>query len=77
MGLPSACRKRTNICQTRPAAAPIPGSTIPARLINPVGFDKTRSPAVERPLTIAAALRLPIAVQAAIELFSQGNLPPV
>jgi len=73
MGLPSARRKRANIGQTRPAADPIPGSAIPARLINPVGFDKTRSPAVERPLTIAAALRLPIAVQAAIEPFSRGR----
>jgi len=36
MGLPSARRKRTNIGQTRPAAGPIPGSAIPARLINPV-----------------------------------------
>ena len=73
MGLPSARRKRTNIGQTRPAAGPIPGSAIPVRSNNPVGFDKTRPPAVERPLTIAAALRLPIAGQAAIEPFSQGR----
>jgi Flp pilus assembly protein TadG len=73
MGLPSARRKQTNIGQTRPAAGPIPGSAIPARLINLDRFDKTRPPAIQRPLTIAAALRLRITVEAAIEPFSQGR----
>jgi hypothetical protein len=48
----------------RPAAGPIPGSTIWPRLINPVGFDKT-GPADERQLTILRALGRRFAISAA------------
>jgi Flp pilus assembly protein TadG len=44
MGLPSVRRKRANIGAMRPAAGPIPSPAIPARLINPAGFDKTCLP---------------------------------
>jgi hypothetical protein len=46
MGPPSARRKRTTFGQMRAAAAPIPGSAIRTRLINPAGFDKAKPQAI-------------------------------
>jgi len=43
MGLATARRKHADLRTARPAAAPIPGSAIPATLINPADFDKTRA----------------------------------
>jgi hypothetical protein len=55
MGPPSVRRKRANIDQMRFAESLIPGPAIPARLINPAGFDKIKPSAVLRLLTIATA----------------------
>ncbi len=73
MGPPSARRKRANIAQMRPAADPIPGPAIPARLVNPVGFDKIRPGDVQRPLRMAGLIRGRFAACAAIARFSKDG----
>jgi hypothetical protein len=60
MGLPSVRRKRADIGQMQLATGPIPGTAIPRRLVNPVGFDKADHFGVLRVFEDIDGLRRPI-----------------
>jgi hypothetical protein len=73
MGLPSVRRKRADIGQMQLATGPIPGTAIPRRLVNPVGFDKADHLGILRAFEIPTAFAGQFAICGTMDLIFEAG----